>query len=132
VRRVFVDTSGWYALVIPDSAGHAEVAQLMRLPDTTFFTSTFVLHELVALLISRRNRALATTAAVAIRSTPEVRLEHPDPAEEAKTWRLFLERPDKTYTLTDCLSFVMMRRLEITQAVAIDAHFLQEGFTVLV
>ena len=34
----------------------------------------------------------------------------------------------KTYTLTDCLSFVMMRRLQLTTALATDHHFRQEGF----
>jgi uncharacterized protein len=60
-----------------------------------------------------------------------VRLEHPDAAEEARARRLFLDRPDKRYTLTDCLSFVIMRRLGITEALATDDHFRQEGFTVL-
>ena len=55
-------------------------------------------------------------------------MEHPSAAEELRAWTLFLERPDKWYTLTDCLSFVIMRRLGIDTAVATDNHFRQEGF----
>jgi predicted nucleic acid-binding protein len=55
-------------------------------------------------------------------------VEHPHATEELQAWALFLDRPDKTYTLTDCLSLVMMRRLKIDTAVATDEHSRQEGF----
>ncbi len=58
-------------------------------------------------------------------------MEHPEAAEELRAWSLFLDRPDRRYTLTDCLSFVMMRRLGIDTALATDQHFLQEGLTTL-
>jgi predicted nucleic acid-binding protein len=132
MRRVFVDTSAWYDLALPESTAHDLVAEAVGMKDTRFVTSTFVLHELVALLINRRNHVIAAKTALAIRQAPEVRMEHPDPAEEAKAWLFFLDRADKTYTLTDCLSFCIMRRLGITEAITTDAHFRQEGFTVLV
>jgi uncharacterized protein len=131
MRRLFVDTSAWYDLVFPGSPAHQSIAELVRVADTRFVTSTYVLDELVSLLLSRRAHVVAATAASHIRSAPEVRLEHPDAAEEARAWRLFLERSDKTYSLTDCLSFVIMRRLGITAAIATDDHFRQEGFAVL-
>ena len=86
---------------------------------------------MVALLIARRQSPIAAPIAARIRSAPEVRLEHPDAAEEARAWRLFIDRPDKSYTLTDCLSFVIMRRLGVNEALAFDTHFSQEGFTLL-
>ena len=131
MKRVFVDTSAWYDLVIVDSPAHRAVAGLVRAPDTKYVTSTYVVGELVSLLLARRGYATARNAALHIRRGPEIRLEHPDAAEEARAWRLFLDRPDKTYTLTDCLSFVIMRRLGITEALTTDSHFRQEGFIVL-
>jgi predicted nucleic acid-binding protein len=35
------------------------------------------------------------------------------------------------YTLTDCLSFVILRRLGLTTALARDRHFAQEGFVLV-
>jgi uncharacterized protein len=131
MRRVFVDTSGWYELAVAEKPVHLLIAEAMRAPDTKFVTSTFVLHELVALFIGRRKYSMAAPIVAGIRSAPEVRMEHPDAAEEAAAWRLFLDRPDKSYTLTDCLSFVIMRRLGISEAITLDAHFEQEGFVVL-
>jgi predicted nucleic acid-binding protein len=131
MRRLFVDTSAWYDMVFPDTPAHADIEKTMRAPGTKLVTSTYVLDELVSLLVARKGHAIAAQAASLMRSAPEVRLEHPDAAEEARAWRLFLDRPDKRYTLTDCLSFVIMRRLGITEALATDDHFRQEGFTVL-
>ena len=131
MRRFFVDTSGWYDLLYSGSPWHMEIVQLMRGPGAAFVTSTYVLDELVALLVKRSDHATAARAGSHVRSAAEVRVEHPDVTEELRAWTLFLERPDKSYTLTDCLSFVMMRRLKIETAIATDEHFRQEGFVVL-
>ncbi|WP_289501249.1 hypothetical protein [Gloeocapsopsis sp. IPPAS B-1203] len=37
-------------------------------------------------------------------------------------------RQDKTYSLSDAVSFVLMRQHGITEALTIDRHFEQEGF----
>ena len=54
----------------------------------------------------------------------------PGPADERAAWSLFEKRPDKSYSFTDCTSFVLMRRERIGAAVALDQHFTQEGFVV--
>jgi predicted nucleic acid-binding protein len=50
--------------------------------------------------------------------------------DERAAWTLFERRADKSYSFTDCTSFVLMRRERIEEAVALDAHFAQEGFAV--
>jgi predicted nucleic acid-binding protein len=44
---------------------------------------------------------------------------------------LYRARPDKGYSLTDCISMLTMRREGITQVLTNDAHFTQEGFRAL-
>ncbi len=44
---------------------------------------------------------------------------------------LYAARPDKEWGLTDCISFVVMRRERIGEAVTTDPHFEQAGFTIL-
>jgi predicted nucleic acid-binding protein len=131
VKPLFVDTSGWYDLLFSGSPGHNKITDLLRVPGVSLVTSTYVLDELVALLLTRGDHATAARVGALIRSAAEVRLEHPDAAEELRAWALFLDSPDKTYTLTDCLSFVIMRRLGIETAIATDRHFRQEGFATL-
>lgn len=41
---------------------------------------------------------------------------------------LFRDRPDKDWSLTDCMSFVVMRERGITDALTTDHHFRQAGF----
>lgn len=45
--------------------------------------------------------------------------------------QLHEERGDKTWLLTDCISFVLMERHGIRQALAFDVHFEQAGFEAL-
>jgi hypothetical protein len=45
--------------------------------------------------------------------------------------RLHRDRPDKAWSLTDCISFHLMREKGITKALAHDEHFEQAGFVAL-
>lgn len=45
--------------------------------------------------------------------------------------RFFVSRPDKTWSLTDCISFAVMRDRGMTQALSSDHHFEQAGFEIL-
>jgi predicted nucleic acid-binding protein len=44
---------------------------------------------------------------------------------------LYAARPDKEYSLTDCISMETMRQEGITDILTHDNHFTQEGFTIL-
>ncbi len=44
---------------------------------------------------------------------------------------LYQARPDKKYSLTDCISMQAMRQEGITEILTHDGHFTQEGFSIL-
>lgn len=44
---------------------------------------------------------------------------------------LYKDRPDKGYSLTDCLSMTVMRTRRISHVLTTDRHFEQEGFFLL-
>jgi predicted nucleic acid-binding protein len=44
---------------------------------------------------------------------------------------LYEARPDKGYSLSDCISMETMRQEGITEILTHDAHFTQEGFIIL-
>lgn len=48
-----------------------------------------------------------------------------------ETQNLYRARPDKDWSLTDCISFVLMKEQGIIEALSADAHFRQAGFTAL-
>jgi len=45
--------------------------------------------------------------------------------------RLFESRPDKDWSLTDCLSFMVMAERQLPKALTSDRHFVQAGFEAL-
>ena len=45
--------------------------------------------------------------------------------------QLYRTRPDKDWSLTDCLSFVVMERRHLTEALTTDGHFEQAGLKVM-
>jgi len=45
--------------------------------------------------------------------------------------RLYSQRLDKDWSLTDCTSLVVMRQLGLSEALTADRHFEQAGFHVL-
>ncbi len=45
--------------------------------------------------------------------------------------QLYETRPDKTWGLTDCISFVVMQEENLIDAVTSDVHFVQAGFRAL-
>ncbi len=45
--------------------------------------------------------------------------------------QLYQERPDKTWGLTDCISFVAMQQQSLMDAVTADQHFVQAGYRAL-
>ncbi|NUQ08769.1 MAG: hypothetical protein HUU24_06880 [Phycisphaerae bacterium] len=51
--------------------------------------------------------------------------------DERAAWSLFLARADKSYSFTDCTSFVIMRRLNLETVVSLDDDFRQEGYETL-
>jgi predicted nucleic acid-binding protein len=44
---------------------------------------------------------------------------------------LYKKRLDKGYSLTDCISMIIMKKLNISEVLTNDKHFSQEGFTII-
>jgi uncharacterized protein len=61
--------------------------------------------------------------------SPSVQLIHVDTALFYEGWAYFQRHQDKDYSLTDCISFLVMQKLGIGTASAFDQHFVPAGFT---
>ncbi len=48
-----------------------------------------------------------------------------------RTHVIYEKRLDKDYSLTDCISILTMKTLNIREILTHDNHFEQEGFTIL-
>ena len=91
-------------------------------------TTSYVFDEVVTFLNSRGLHDKAVEVGNRLIQSPSVNLVHVDDDLFQSAWEYLQTHQDKTYSLTDCISFVLMGRLAITTALAFDQHFTQAGF----
>lgn len=132
--RVFVDTSGWYALIDRNDAGHEGVsglvAQLLR-AGSRLVTTDYVLDEAYTLAKARSGSVAALRLSDLIHGTAALDVEWLGSARFEAAEGLFRKYQDQAFSFTDCTSFVLMRELGIREAVTTDDHFRIAGFTVV-
>ncbi len=127
MSRVFVDTSAFYALIVTEDQSHQrahEVFTRAEREEWQLVTTNAVVFETHALLLHRsrpgREIALRFLDMVRADAYEVVRVQRGD---EEKAVALIRSHRDKTYSLCDALSFVVMERLGISQAIAFDRDF---------
>ena len=134
MNEVFADTSGWASFFVETELHHAKVLRLMeqwQQKTRRVVTTNYVLSELLPLLTMRLHvrRKRALNLIEPIRLDPLVEIVHIDESLDADAWRLLENRLDKTWSLVDAASFVVMKNRQITEALTTDHHFEQAGFT---
>jgi len=95
----------------------------------TRVTHSYVLAEFVALAHTRRiPRLPALTFIDDLLRNPDIGVVWVNEPLHRQALQLLLARQDKTYSLCDAVSFVLMRERGIHEALTTDRHFEQEGF----
>lgn len=131
MKRLFVDTSAWYAFVNASDPDHRPVARLLASPRGRLVTSSYVFDEVVTLCRVRLSHPAAVRVGRVLLEARGLDLVRVSPEDEREAWRLFQARADQRYSFTDCTSFSLMRRLGVETAVALDDDFRHEGFETL-
>ena len=131
----FVDTSYLIAVEVADDQMHEVASRHWRdwleTPSSTLVTSSYVLVEVVAYLNNHRRHSKAVELGNNLLSSKSINLIHVNEAILLDGWRYFQKHSDKSYSLTDCISFVLMTKLGIVEALTFDKHFAQAGFVKL-
>jgi predicted nucleic acid-binding protein len=133
MRRVFADSLYWIALSHPRDQHHAAALKLSRaLRQVEIVTTDEVLSEfLTALRHTRQLRSIAALQADGVITDPAILVLPQSRQTFLSGLTLYKARPDKEYSLTDCISMETMRAEGITDILTHDDHFTQEGFTIL-
>jgi len=125
------DAPGYVGTAVPPQScgaapwGRADPVHAARIR----VTHSYVLAEFVALAHARRlPRMAALTFVRDLVENPDIETVWVDEALHRAAMALLLARPDKTYSLCDAVSFVLMRQRHVTEAFTTDRHFEQEGF----
>jgi predicted nucleic acid-binding protein len=132
--KVFIDTScGWANLFVATESYHPQTKEWFaqtRKRQIEMVTSHYVIAELVALLNSplRVPRSQLFQYVDAVKTASYVNVIYIDAVIETAAWYLLKSRSDKTWSLVDATSFIIMEQLGLQEALTTDHHFEQAGF----
>ena len=125
---MLIDTSGFLCLLHKDEPEHAESVRVYS-EASHFLTHNYILDEFAALANKRnlpREKSLRFSRSILTDVTIELIWVDAVLHESAVT--LLEKRTDKSYSLCDAVSFVLMRERGMAEALTTDRHFEQEGF----
>ncbi len=123
----FVDTGGWFASVVSADPDHETASAWLAMNQDQLVTTDYVVDELRTLLRARGEYIVALRLGTLLFAGELCVLERVRPGDFENAWIIFSTYRDKAWSFTDCVSRVVMSRLEITQAFAFDEHFRQSG-----
>ena len=130
-RLVFLDTSAIYALADPRNYDHAAVRAAYDGLEYTFFLHELILVEAFSLLTKRLHKQAAFRTVDAFRLSTRVEKTPLTPDLLEAGWQRCRRYADKNWDWIDCVSFELMERRRVREALSFDRHFMQAGFSLL-
>ena len=124
---IFVDTSAWFASVVPSDPDHQILSQWFNQNTETLLTTDYVIDETLTLLRIRKETLRATALGEAFFSGKLTRIYYLTPKDIQQTWQTFEKFSDKNWSFTDCSSKWIIEKLKIKKALTLDHHFQQFG-----
>ena len=131
-ERLFLDTAFIQALLNHRDQYHTQAKEMLprvRAANEVWVTEAVLVE--VGNALSNSNRMAAAQFIRQCYRTENMRVVDITSSLFAKALSLYAARSDKTWGLTDCLSFVVMESENLELAVTADRHFVQAGFRAL-
>ena len=130
--RVFADTHFYLALLNTRDAAHGMARRWSHSSDIRQVVTTgWVLIELADAMHMPHERTVAASFIADLRVAVNTRIVPVSEALLGRGFSLYASRADKAWSLTDCLSCVVMADEQSTQALTGDHHFTQAGYQAL-
>lgn len=126
--RLFADTFYFIALLDASDAHHAVAVERLRGREAVVVTTRWVLAEVADALSAPIMRRRAATFIEQLQRHPNFVVCEESDELFVSGLALYSARPDKAWSLTDCISFVVMEKEGVRQALTGDRHFSQAGF----
>ena len=131
MTRIFADSYFFFAILNPRDPAHAKAMDFSRRNRGPLVTTAWVLTELADGLASTPRRQTFRQVMEDIQAHRANLIVSASAELFGKGVDLYNARPDKQWSLTDCISFIVMSEQRITDALTADHHFEQAGFTAL-
>jgi uncharacterized protein len=131
---IFVDASAWVAAVDARDGNHKaaleESQKLMAGRAGRLVTTDYVLDESLTLIRKYAGAGAARQFMLGLDQSKSVHVLWISSNQFRTALELFLTQPGRSWSFTDCTSFVAMRELGITSAFTFDRDFREAGFLV--
>lgn len=131
MTSLFADSFYYLALLNPDDFAHRSALELAHQVMGPKVTTEWVMTEVGDALAAPGQRELFLALLAELRSDVSVTIVPASHGLFERGIDLYARRPDKEWSLTDCLSFVVMQEYDIREALTGDHHFEQAGFKAL-
>lgn len=131
MKAVFADTFYYLALLNSGDNAHAMAVDFSRSFRGPTLTTAWVVTEVGDALAAPSQRKSFTVFLENIRNNPLLTLVGPSADLFEAGIALYSRRPDKEWSLTDCISFAAMEQYGLVAALTGDRHFEQAGFAAL-
>ena len=131
MSRVFADAFYFVALLNRADQFHAKATAAAQGLRGEVVTTEWVLMEVADALASSVSRRAVAPFVYDLLADPKVEIVRAEGGWFERGLQLYEQRPDKAWTLTDCISFVVMSEKHLNEALTGDHHFEQAGFSPL-
>ncbi|MBI3418331.1 MAG: type II toxin-antitoxin system VapC family toxin [Verrucomicrobia bacterium] len=133
-RTVFLDSAYLIALAVEQDASHPAAKRWAKKTEAetwSFLTTWAVMLEMGNALAKPQYREMAVSILNGFQEDPTITVVPLNESLLHRAITLFTERPDKGWSLTDCISFLVMEDADLLDALTTDVHFEQAGFRAL-
>lgn len=131
--RIFIDTSFFKALIDEKDDFHGNAVQILdtlERDNTHLVTTNYILDESITLLKNRCGIDRVRDLRRSLAELKPLKIYRVFSQDDAKAWDWFWN-DWSNLSFTDCVSFAVMKRLELTHVATFDQHFKRAGFTIV-
>ena len=125
---ILVDTSFFYALASAKDADHERARRELesfanRRLNEFILTTNHIVFETIQLAKARRGHHAAVSIDKELYLQKIAKIYWASQEEEQEAFAYMAKYHDQVYSIVDCLSFVVMERLDIREALTLDSDF---------
>ena len=131
MRVIFADSYYYLALINRRDSAHEKAVDFSKTTTASTVTTAWVLTEVADGMSSPSDKDAFLRLLSSLKNNPLCHIVDPCSELFDKGVALYASRKDKGWSLTDCVSFVVMREEGLSEALTGDRHFEQAGFLAL-